>query len=213
MTTGWTARAGMIATMLALAMPAGAEPLVFTPREILATWQRESFQGETTYEMDGEALRARCSNSASGLFLRQTIDLRVTPVIEWSWRVDAVFDGAVDETSKAGDDFPARLYVVRENPVLVWRTRAINYVWASARPQGSNWPNPFASQAHMVALRSGAPPAPGQWVTERRNIREDFRRYHGRDVERIDAVAIMTDCDNRNATAEAWYGTVRFLAE
>jgi hypothetical protein len=65
----------------------------------------------------------------------------------------------------------------------------------------------------MVALRSGAPPAPGEWVTERRNIREDFRRYHGREVERIDAVAIMTDCDNRNATAEAWYGTVRFLAE
>ncbi|MBK8908639.1 MAG: DUF3047 domain-containing protein [Rhodospirillales bacterium] len=215
MTTGWTVRAGMIATMLALAlaMPAGAEPLVFTPREILATWHRESFQGETTYALDGEALRARCRDSASGLFLRQTIDLRVTPVIEWSWRVDAVFDGAADETSKAGDDFPARLYVVRESAVLVWRTRAINYVWASAMPQGSNWPNPFASQAHMVALRSGAPPAPEQWVTERRNIVEDFRRYHGLEVERIDAVAIMTDCDNRNATAEAWYGKVRLLAE
>jgi hypothetical protein len=202
-----------IVGVMALALPSFAAALEFTPEDILTTWQRESFQGETTYALDGEALRARCRNSASGLFLRQTIDLRVTPVIEWSWRVDAVFDGAVDETRKAGDDFPARLYVVRESTVLVWRTRALNYVWASAMPAGSNWPNPFASQAHMLALRSGAPPALGQWVTERRNIREDFRRYHGQDVERIDAVAIMTDCDNRNASAEAWYGPVRFLAE
>lgn len=213
MTTGGTMRAGLTLAMLALAMPAVAEPLAFTPREILATWQRESFQGETAYALDGEALRARCRDSASGLFLRQTIDLRATPVIEWSWRVDAVFDGAVDETSKAGDDFPARLYVVRENPVLVWRTRALNYVWASAMPAGASWPNPFAAQAEMVALRSGAPATPGQWVSERRNIREDFRRYHGQEVDRIDAVAIMTDCDNRGGTAEAWYGPIRFLPE
>lgn len=215
MTPNGIVRAGLTVAMLALAMltlvmPAGAEPLAFTPREILATWQRESFQGETAYMLDGEALKARCSNSASGLFLRQTIDLRATPVIEWSWRVDAVFDGAVDETTKAGDDFPARLYVVRENAVLVWRTRALNYVWASAMPAGASWPNPFAAQAQMIALRSGAP---GQWARERRNIREDFRRHHGQEVERIDAVAIMTDCDNRNATAEAWYGPIRFLPE
>jgi hypothetical protein len=209
---GCSAIAGLMAGIMALAMPSFAAALEFTPRDILA-WQSESFQGETAYTIEGEALKARCSNSASGLFLKQRIDLRVTPVIEWSWRVDAVFDASVDEKIKAGDDFPARLYVVREGGIAVWRTRAINYVWASAMPPGSSWPNPFASQAHMVALRSGAPPAPGEWVTERRNIREDFRRYHGRDVERIDAVAIMTDCDNRGGTAEAWYGPVRFLPE
>ena len=207
-----TVMAGLMAAVMAPALPSVAAAVEFTPRDILA-WQSESFQGQTVYAMDGEALRARCFNSASGLFLKRKIDLRVTPVLEWSWRVDAVFDASVDETSKAGEDFPARLYVVREGGVAIWRTRALNYVWAGAMPVGSNWPNPFASQARMVALRSGAPAAPGQWVTERRNIREDFRRYHGRDVETIDAVAIMTDCDNRAATAEAWYGPVRFLPE
>jgi Protein of unknown function (DUF3047) len=101
----------LIVGLMALAMPSFAAPLEFTPRDIL-DWQSESFQGETAYDMDGEALRARCRNSASGLFLKREIDLRVTPVIEWSWRVDAVFDGSIDEKSKAGDDFPARLYVV-----------------------------------------------------------------------------------------------------
>jgi Protein of unknown function (DUF3047) len=202
----------LVVGFMVLAMPSLAAPLEFTPRDML-DWQSESFQGETLYDIDDGALRARCRNSASGLFLRQKIDLRVTPVMEWSWRVGAVFDGSVDEKTKAGDDFPARLYVVRDGGIAVWRTVAINYVWASTMPPGSNWPNPFASQAWMVALRSGAPPAPGEWVTERRNIREDFRRYHGRDIETIDAVAIMTDCDNRSTVAEAWYGPVRFLAE
>ncbi len=202
----------LIEGLMALAMPSLAAALEFMPSDILA-WERQGFQGETAYEMDGDALRARCSNSASGLFLKRQIDLRLTPVIEWSWRVDAVFDGPVDERSKAGDDFAARLYVVRDGGVAVWRTRAINYVWANAAPPGASWPNPFAAQAHMVAVRSGVPAAPGAWVTERRNIRDDFRRYHGRDVESIDAVAIMTDCDNRATTAEARYGPVRLLAE
>jgi hypothetical protein len=204
--------AGLMAGIVALAMPAFAAALEFTPSDIL-TWEHESIQGETAYEPDGEAVRARCFDSASGLFLRRKIDLGATPVIEWSWRVDAVFDPAVDETTKAGADFPARLYVVRGTTLAPWRAQAISYVWASAMPSGSDWPNPFTSQVHMIALRSGAPSVPGEWVTERRNIREDFRRYHGRDVETINAVAIMTDCDNRAAAAEAWYGPVRFLAE
>jgi hypothetical protein len=202
----------LVAGALALAAPAAAAPLAFAPQDILA-WERERFQGETRYALEGDALRAVCRNSASGLFLKRRIDLRATPILEWSWLIDAVFDDGVDEMSKGGDDFPARLYVVQDGGIAVWRTRAINYVWASSNPVGSDWPNPFASQAHMVALRSGAPDAPGQWVTERRNIREDFRRYHGRDVDVIDAVAIMTDCDNRGTAAEARYGTVRFLAD
>lgn len=204
--------APVIAALMALCIPALALALEYSVQDI-AGWERERFKGETTYDIDGEGLKARCDNSASGLFLRKTIDLRVTPVIEWSWRVDAVFDPSVNEKSKAGDDFAARIYVVKDGGVAVWRTRAINYVWASAMPVGADWPNPFASQAHMVALRSGPPAVPGQWVTERRNIREDFKRFHGRDIEAIDAVAIMSDCDNRGGSAEAWYGPVRFLAQ
>ncbi|MFZ1416158.1 MAG: DUF3047 domain-containing protein [Defluviicoccus sp.] len=205
--------APVIAALMALCIPALALALEYSVQDI-AGWERERFKGETTYDIDGEGLKATCDNSASGRFLRKTIDLRATPVIEWSWRVDAVFDPSVNEKSKAGDDFAARIYVVKDGGVAVWRTRAINYVWASAMPVGADWPNPFASQAHMVALRSGPPAAPGQqWVTERRNIREDFKRFHGRDIEAIDAVAIMSDCDNRGGSAEAWYGPVRFLAQ
>jgi hypothetical protein len=92
--------------------------------------------------------------------------------------------------------------------LLPWNTMALNYVWASGQPQGAEWPNAYASQARMIAVRSGAGDG---WVTERRDLRADFRRLHGEDVTTIDAVAIMTDCDDRGGSAEAFYGGVRFL--
>jgi hypothetical protein len=201
----------LAAVLALLAAPAAAE--TFGPAEI-AGWARHAFEGETAYalaEIDGEpAVRAVCDASASGLFLEREIDLTATPVLEWRWRVDRAFPPGADEATKAGDDYPARLYVVRRGGVALWRTRALNYVWASGRPAGADWPNAYAGQAHMIALRSGPG---GAWVTERRNLREDFRRFHGIEVERIDALAVMTDCDDRGTTAEAWYGSIRLLPE
>ena len=189
---------------------------VFTPADIIE-WERHSFTGETGYsliEVDGrQAVHAVCTeDSASGLFFREDIDLEETPVIEWTWRVDETFDD-IDETVRAGDDYPARVYVVDERRIARWRTRALNYVWSSAREQGSDWPNAYASQARMIAVQSGPPGEAGTWKTERRNIREDFRRYHDRDPGSVNALAIMTDCDDTGQRAEAWYGEIRLLSE
>lgn len=65
----------------------------------------------------------------------------------------------------------------------------------------------------MAMRRSGASLQPGDWVTERRNIRDDFRRYFGLDLESINAIAILTDCDDLATTAKAWYGGVRLLPD
>ncbi len=193
-----------------------AMALEFTPGDILSQWDRHSFQGDTRYqrvEVDGQAaLHAVCNDAtASGLFYREEIDLRETPVMEWRWRVDDTFRD-IDETTRAGDDYPARIYVVEEHRVLRWRTRAVNYVWSSMQAAGNHWENAYASQARMIAIRGPEDTGEG-WRTERRNVREDFQRFHGRSPERINAVAIMTDCDDTGQTAEAWYGEIRFLSE
>jgi hypothetical protein len=199
---------------IAATPPAVASGLEFTPHD-MQRWRQHSFSGMTEYGLtkinDRYAMHANCSASASGLFFEGKIDLRKTPILEWSWRVDAAFPASINETARAGDDYPARVYVVKDGGIMRWRTRAMNYVWASAMPQGSDWPNAYAPQARMVALRSGPPDTPGEWKTERRNVRDDFRRFHGMEVDSIDAVALMTDCDDLGTTAEAWYGTLRFL--
>lgn len=195
--------------------PAAAEGArVFTPADI-NQWEAHSFTGETRYELteiDGrQAVHALCTDgSASGLFYEHNIDLEETPIIEWQWRVVSTFTG-IDEQTRAGDDYPARLYAVDRHNVMRWRTRAINYVWASVMARGAQWDNAYQSRAAMVAMRSGAD-ADG-WVTERRDLREDFREIHGRDLTVLNALAIMTDCDDTGQAAEAWYGEIRLLPE
>lgn len=181
----------------------------------LKGWDRKSFKGETVYtiaQSDGRtALRAESHAAASGRYREIKVDLRQTPFIHWSWRVDNVLNG-VDERSKAGDDYPARVYVVVSGGALFWKTRSLVYVWSSGQPVGSNWENAYTGNARQIAVRSGTRDL-GRWLTEKRNIRDDFKRLFGDTIDHIDAVAVMTDTDNSGQAAVAWYGDIVFTSD
>lgn len=186
----------------------------FSPAQII-NWEAHSFQGETSYRrvehLERDAIHAQCTGgNASARIHRADIDPEQLPIMEWSWLVSGTPEGG-EETSRSGDDFAARIYVVEEARLLPWRTRAVNYVWAAEQDVGSNWPNPYQSQAHMVAVRSGPSSGPGAWQSERRDVLRDFRQFHGREPHRITHVAIMTDCDDTGMSRQAWYGGIRFL--
>ena len=64
----------------------------------------------------------------------------------------------------------------------------------------------------MIATR-GIDDGSGQWVTEKRNVREDLKAVFGKDITSIDGIAIMTDSDNTGKEAHASYGDIFFTAE
>ena len=198
--------------LLCAPLHAGQTQLNILSLPSLEGWEENSFVGHTHYEvvqLDGApALMATSHKSASGLARKQTIDLNKMPYLNWSWRVENVLHN-VDERTKAGDDYPARVYVVISGGLLFWRTRALNYVWSSNQPIGSVWPNAFTSNATLVALRSNDSPL-HTWVTEKRNLREDIKRYLNIDADHINAAAIMTDTDNSGQAATAYYGDIFF---
>lgn len=204
-------RALTIAAVTALA--AGAQVVVgdFSAGS-LRGWEEKRFEGETRYELvtgDGRrVLRAESRDAASGLYRKVRIDLHETPYLNWSWKVEDTL-GEVDERSRGGDDYPARVYIVFSGGLFFWRTRAVNYVWSSSQPRGASWANAYTDNARMIAVRSG-PEESGEWVTERRNVREDYRRLFGEDVRFADAVALMTDTDNTGRSATAYYGDIYF---
>lgn len=181
----------------------------------LQGWRQKRFSGETRYRLvagdTGLVLHATTAGSASGLYRQISVDLTRTPWLNWSWRVDTVYDG-VDERSKTGDDYPARIYVVVSGGWRFWDTRALSYVWASQLPEGAQWPNAFTESARLVAVESG-PAHLGQWRHYRRNVRDDLLQAFGEEVPEIHAVALMSDSDNAGLSANAWYGDIWFSAD
>ncbi len=194
-------------------------------KEALDKWEKKSFVGHTQYTIEKldekTVLHAVSDQSASGLAKEIKVDLKKTPFLNWSWRIEN-FLPKMDETSKPGDDYAARLYIVKSGGFFVWNTKALNYVWSSNQPQGSIWDNAYAgSNARMLALRSPQD-ALGKWVNEKRNVYEDMIALYGdkgsdkknEDAYRyIDAVAIMSDTDDSKAKASAYYGNIYFSAQ
>ncbi len=180
----------------------------------LAGWEEQSFRGRTRYRVvrvdAAAALEAHRSAAASGLVKKVEIDLLATPFVNWSWKVPAPLRG-LDETTRGGDDHAARVYVVRAGGPFFWRTRALSYVWSGSRPRGASWPNAYTASSHVVSVRGRDDPT-NVWRHEKRNLRDDFRRYHGMDVARIDAVAVMTDTDDSGRSAQAYYREIFFSA-
>ncbi len=210
------ALAAALLTLWACAALAGSGPVLDLP-PLWAPghpgWKAKSFVGQTAYTpVPAEGLLlAESDATASGLFFEQAVDLRATPWLNWTWKAGNVLAN-VNEREKSGDDYPARVYVVAKGGLAFWKTKALSYVWSSAEPEGAMWPSAFTSNARMIAVRSG-PARLGELLTERRNVREDWRRAFGEDIETLDAVAIMTDTDNSGQRAKAWYGRVWFSGE
>lgn len=174
-------------------------------------WREVVFAGHTAYRQTTECWQARAQGTASGLVREKSVDLEKTPWLVWQWRAEAVAAWPdTNEQHKAGDDFQARVYVVKKG-WLPWQTRAINYVWSRQSAPGAYWPNPFAHQAEMVVVQG--PGGAGVAHMFSRNVQADFQRFHGMAVTSVDAVAIMTDGDNTGATVTSCYQLPSFRSE
>lgn len=214
-----SARAGLATALCLCALGGlagtGVQAVADWPEDLGDTWQQREFAGKTRYRAaaDGSGtIVATAEASASALYREIEIDLRETPWLQWSWRVDRLPDIAAPETEKAGDDYGARVYVVREGFFGKLTARALNYVWSQRQPRGSRWPNAFTDNAVLWSVQRG-PERTGEWITHTRNVRADWRAAFGTDIETLDGVALMTDADNSGSRSAARYGRIRFCAD
>lgn len=177
-------------------------------------WENRSFKGETGYalvtdpELRTKVLGATADRSASGRFRKIHVDLEKTPILNWSWKVANILS-VTNETQKSGDDFPARIYVVVERGLLGISSLSLNYVWSSYQPVDHRWKSPYSDQVVLLAADSGSKKL-GTWARHKRDLRADLRSAFGEDIPAIDAVAVMTDTDNSDGAAKAFYGDIWF---
>lgn len=132
------------------------------------------------------------SEVAAAALLR-SFDLRQPTLarLSWHWEIDGVLDTQVDERTRQGDDYAARVMVAFATDV--WsETRALAYVWARALPVGARFPNPYRQRVAIIVLCNGADPT-GGWRAEERNLLADYERAFGELPDRLSVDAPVAD--------------------
>lgn len=174
-------------------------------------------------------LHAQASSSMAGIIRKQRVDLAKTPVLCWRWKVKASVAKA-DLSTKAGDDYAARLYVFHDVPAAQLGfadrlkiklakslygadipTAALNYVWDNKYPVGTLRANAYTDRTRLLVVETGNARA-GQWLSEARDVRQDYLAAFGSEAPDVTGLAIATDTDNTRSDAEAWYQEPRFVA-
>jgi len=220
--------------------PAAAEIASFShlPRGgPLAPWTPVSIvigKRPTRYNLVDDAgvtvLHAVADNAASALALPLHFDVRSAPIVSWRWKIAGLIPDA-DSAVASREDAPARIVFEfdgdKRKLTLVERAiygvsqhvagrelpyATLMYIWANHAPVGAVIANPRTRRVQMIVASSGAAGV-GAWQSLTRDVRADFRRAFGEEPGALRAVGVLTDTDNTDGHAEAWYGDIRFTPE
>ena len=170
---------------------------------------------------DESLLRAESNASASGIVYKDSFSVAEYSHARWRWKVKNLYMKA-DPHTKAGDDYPVRIYVMFEydpakagfsDQVLYSLARmrfgesvpfsTLSYVWSSKETGERMFSSPYTDKAKMVVLRAG-PIGVGIWQEEAVNMLEDYRKAFGTDPPARARIAIMNDSDNTGESSVSW---------
>ena len=160
---------------------------------------------------NGNFLKAVADNAASGLGKEIKIDLNKTPYINITWKIEKDVKGIKEDTKK-GHDFAARVFAVKKTGATALSNRAINYVFSSNNEIGQSWPSPYTKKSIDSVLASTKKNF-NEWVTVKANVKEDFKKFHGLDINELDGLAIMSDTDNSKLKVISYYQNIYFSEE
>ena len=160
---------------------------------------------------NGNFLKAVADNAASGLGKEVKIDLNKTPFINITWKIEKDLQG-INENSKKGHDFAARVFAVKKTGATPLSNRAINYVFSSNSAVGQSWPSPYTKKSIDNVLATTKENL-NEWVTVKANVKEDFKKFHDLDVNELDGLAIMADTDNSKMKSISYFQNIYFSAD
>jgi len=173
-------------------------------------WDQPAYDLEIVADNGQPVLRLKSKGETSTISrdLKTSVDLNETPILEWSWKVITLPSGG-NACQKSTDDEAAQVYVAWLRAPESVRSRIIGYVWDSTAPAGTTCKSQKAPTVTYVVVRSGADEL-GKWITERRNVVEDFRRIYGEAPDKPNALALSIDSDDTRSSGESFVGPIAF---
>jgi hypothetical protein len=165
----------------------------------------------TIEENDGRRvlhLKGKIESSTIRKDIKGKVNLTETPILEWTWKA-VVLPTNADCRKKALDDQAAQLYVVWPRFPEAVRSQIIGYIWDTTAPVGTIVKSEKTGTVTYVVVRSGAADL-GKWLTERRNVAEDYRKIYGGAPDNPGMISLAIDSDDTSSAAESFFGSILF---
>jgi hypothetical protein len=186
------------------------------PKGVPSGWKGESFGRRAEYDFtveqrDGKRalhLKSRDEHSTIARDITGKVNLKETPILEWTWMADSLPKGG-DLRRKETTDMAAQLYVVWPRFPALLRSRIIGYVWDATTPEGTIVKSQKTGTVTFIVMRSGSEDL-GKWLTERRNVAEDYARIFGEIPEDPSVITISIDSNDTHSMAESFMGPIVF---
>lgn len=188
---------------------------------------RSIFEAAT---LNGETVLALRSQASYGV-LTHAWQGAAPESLSWRWRLENPLSNA-DIKTKAGDDAALKVCVMLDQPMadvpflqrsVLALARSVSgqnlpsatlcYLWDSRYPAGTVGANPYSARVRFMVL-NGSESATGQWVSQRRNIAEDFALLFGQETPAlppVTAVAVGADSDNTQGSSLGYVNQLRWL--
>jgi hypothetical protein len=182
-------------------------------------WRGEAFGQRADYDFTIEQgagrriihLGSRDEHSTIVRDITGKVNLKETPILEWTWKATILPTGG-DLRRKETTDMAAQLYVVWPRFPALLRSRIIGYVWDATTPATTIVKSQKTGTVTFVVMRSGSGDL-GKWLTERRNVAEDYAKIFGEFPDDPSAISISIDSNDTHSLAESFMGPIIFRAQ
>jgi len=179
--------------------------------ELPADWKVRKDTAKEAYRVAEESGLRFLRAAAKGLGVQAAKeyewDLGAYPMLVWSWRPVEFPKGADERNSKTNDSVLAVYTLVPYSRVR--GPKAVKYIWSEKVPIGTRLDSNMGLTQVRV-LGSGAPERKGEFVDERVNVLEDYKKYFNeKETPKPAGIAVLTDSDDTNSSAQGDYANFR----
>jgi hypothetical protein len=159
--------------------------------------------GDNTYVL------FRSNNSSFGLKKELDFALKDYPFLNWKWKVTHLPEKG-DFLKKETDDQAAQVYVAFPRFPAALKTEAVGYLWESnPKNKGKEGESPAWSKSKVIVLQAG-PEKMNQWIQEKRNVYEDYKRLFKKEPPKIGGISIYINSQHTQGKAESSFSHIYF---
>ena len=174
-------------------------------------WKLKSWFGggqdiRLEHESGNYYLHMASNKNSFGIFKEIELDIKEHPVLRWRWKVTILPKGG-EVRNKETDDQAAQVYVVFPRFPAAINSRQVGYIWENLTPKGIKVQIKKSSNTRYIVLKNREDKL-GEWVSEKRNVYEDYKELFGEKPPPVGGIMLMIDSDDTKSSAEGYFDDI-----